>query len=157
MHAPVLTHWIPDAKIMLETDTSDYAIVAIFSVYTPDGEIHPVVFHSRSFNPTELNYDTHDKELLTIFEAFKHWHQYFKGSGTPIDVVTDHKNLEYFATTKLLTRCQVRWSEFLSQFNMVIRFRPRKLGAKPDALTRRWDVYRKGGNSDLAMANLSNF
>jgi len=39
----------------------------------------------------ELNYDTHDKELLTIFEAFKHWCQYLEGSGTPIDVVTDHK------------------------------------------------------------------
>ena len=156
-HAPVLTHWIPDAKIILETDASDYALAAIFSVYTPDGEIHPVAFHSRSFNPAELNYDTHDKELLAIFEAFKHWRQYFEGSGTPIDVVTDHKNLEYFATTKLLTRRQARWSEFLSQFNMVIRFRPGKLGAKPDALTRRWDVYRKGGNSDFATANPSNF
>ena len=40
---------------------------------------------------------------------------------------------------------------------MVIRFCPGKLGAKPDALTRCWDVYRKGGNSDFALANLSNF
>ena len=40
---------------------------------------------------------------------------------------------------------------------MIIRFRPGKLGAKPDALTRRWDVYRKGGNSDFATANPSNF
>ena len=39
---------------------------------------------------------------------------------------------------------------------MIIRFRPGKLGAKPDALTRRWDVYRKGGNSDFATANPSN-
>ena len=39
---------------------------------------------------------------------------------------------------------------------MVIHFHPGKLGAKPDALTRRLDVYRKGGNSDFATANLSN-
>jgi hypothetical protein len=39
---------------------------------------------------------------------------------------------------------------------MTIRFRPGKLGAKPDALTRRWDVYHKGGNSDFALANPSN-
>jgi hypothetical protein len=142
---------------MLETDALDYALAAIFSIYTPDGGIHPVMFHSRSFNPMELNYDTHDKEVLAISEPFKHWCQYFEGSGTLIDVVTDHKNLEYLATTKLLTRCQARWSEFLSQFNMVIHFHPGKLGAKPDALTRQWDVYRKGGNSDFAMANLSNF
>ena len=40
---------------------------------------------------------------------------------------------------------------------MVIRFHPGKLGTKPDALTRRWDVHRKGGNSDFTTANLSNF
>jgi len=74
-HAPVLTHWVPDAKIVVETDASDYALAAILSTYTPDGELHPIAFHSHSFNPTELNYDTHDKELLAIFEAFKHWRQ----------------------------------------------------------------------------------
>src|SRR3984885_7709140 len=155
-HAPVLTHWVPDAQIIVESDASDYALTAIFSIHTTDGDIHPVAFHSRSFNSAELNYNTHDKELLAIFEAFKHWRQYLEGSGHPIDVVTNHKNLEYFSTTKLLTHQQARWSEFLSQFNMVIRFHPGKLGAKPDSLTRRWDIYRKGGNSDFASVNPSN-
>ena len=120
--------------MILETDASDYALVAILLVFTTDGEMHPITFHSRSFNPAELNYDTHDKELLAIFKAFKHWRQYLEGSGAPINVVTDHKNLEYFSTTKLLTHQQARWSEFLSQFNFVIRFHPGKLGAKPDSL-----------------------
>ena len=71
-------------------------------------------------------------------------------------MVTDHKNLEYFSTTKLLTRQQACWSAFLSQFNFVIRFRPGKLGAKPDALTRRWDIYCKGGNSNFATVNPTN-
>ena len=71
-HAPVLTHWVPDVQMIVETDASDYALAAIFSIFTPDGDIHPVAFHSRSFNSAELNYDTHDKELLAIFEAFKH-------------------------------------------------------------------------------------
>jgi hypothetical protein len=155
-HAPLLTHWVPDSQIVVKTDTLDYALAAILSIHSSDGKIHPIAFHSRSFNPVELNYDTHNKELLAIFEAFKHWCQYLEGSGTPVDVVTDHKNLEYFATTKLLTRRQARWSEFLSQFNMIIRFRPGKLGVKPDALTRCWDVYRKEGNSDFALANPSN-
>jgi hypothetical protein len=89
----------------VETDASDYALAAILSLISPDdGEIHPVAFHSRTFTGPELNYDVHDKELLAIFEAFKIWRHYLEGSGTPIDMVTDHKNLEYFATTKLLTR-----------------------------------------------------
>ena len=35
----------------------------------------------------------------------------------------------------------MRWSEYLAGFNYTIRYRPGKLGAKPDALTRRTDVY----------------
>ena len=154
--APILTHWIPDKQLIVETDASDYALGAILSIQLDSGEVHPVAFHSRTFTPPELNYDTHDKELLAIFEAFRVWRHYLEGSGIPIDVITDHKNLEYFSTTKVLTRRQARWSEYLSQFNLVIRFRPGKLGTKPDSLTRRWDVYPKGGNSDYATVNPSN-
>ena len=135
-NAPILTHWEPDCPLIVETDASDYAIAAILSLKKSDGEIHPVAFLSRTLHDAELNYDTHDKELLAIFEAFKAWRHYLEGSGDPIDVVTDHKNLEYFSTTKILTRRQVQWSKYLHQFNMVIWFHPRKLDAKPDALTR---------------------
>ena len=81
-------------------DASDYALTPILSTRTSNGDLHPITFHSCSFNSTELNYDTHDKELLAIFEGFKHWRQYLEGTGTPINVMTNHKNLEYFATTK---------------------------------------------------------
>ena len=141
----------------METDASDYAVAAILSITLSNGEIHPIAFYSWTLTTSELNYDTHDKELLAIYEAFRTWRHYLEGSGTPIDVVTDHKNLEYFSTTKLLSRCQAHWSELLSQFNLVIRFHPRKLRAKPDALTRRWDVYPKEGDSDYATVNPHNF
>ena len=155
--APILTHWVPNRPIIVETDASDYALAAILSIELESGEIHPVGFHSRKFNPTELNYDVHDKELFAIFEAFRIWRHYLEGSADPVDVVTDHKNLEYFATTKLLNRRQARWSEYLSQFNLIIRFRPSKLSTKPDSLTRRWDVYPKEGGSDYAAVNPHNF
>ena len=141
----------------METNTSDYALAAILSIMTKDNEIHPVAFYSRTFSALELNYNIHDKELLAIFEVFKIWRHYLEGSASPIDVVTNHKNLEYFSTTKILTRRQARWSEYLSQFNLVIRFRPRRLGTKPDALTRRWDVYPKGGDNSYASVNPHNF
>src|SRR6185369_5051258 len=129
----------------------------ILSIRTADDEIHPVAFHSRTFTPPELNYDTHNKELLAIFEAFKVWRHYLKGSATLINVVTDHKNLKYFSTTKTLTRRQACWSEYLSQFNLIICFQPDCLGMKPDLLSRRWNIYPKGENSDYASVNPSNF
>ena len=154
--APALVQWDPNAQIVVETDASDYALGCILSIVVDD-EVHPVAFHSRTFHAPELNYDVHDKELLAIFEAFKTWRHYLEGAPLPIDVVTDHKNLEYFSTSKLLTRRQARWSEYLNAFNMVIRFRPGRLGAKPDALTRRWDVYLKEGGSGYASVNPHNF
>jgi len=92
----------------VETDASDYALAAILSIITKDNEIHPVAFHSRTFSTLELNYDIHDKELLAIFEAFKIWQHYLERSASPIDIVTDHKNLEYFSTTKILMCRQAR-------------------------------------------------
>ena len=93
---------------------------------------------------------------LTRFRGYDR-HHYLEGSATLVDIITNHKNLEYFATTKLLTQQQARWSEFLSQFNLVIHFHPGRLEAKPDALTRRWDVYPKEGDKDYARINLYNF
>ena len=99
----ILTYWIPNTQLIMETDASDYVLAAILSIVNEDNEVHPVVFHSRTFTIAELNYDIHDKELLAIFEAFKIWQHYLEGPAYPIDVVTDHKNLEYFFTTKVLT------------------------------------------------------
>jgi len=87
----------------VETDALDYALAAILSIVNEDNEVYPVAFHSPTFTAVELNYNTHDKELLAIFEAFKIWQHYLEGLAYPINVVTDHKNLEYFSTTKVLT------------------------------------------------------
>ena len=140
--APILTHFDPANPIVIETDGSDYAIAAILSQVTPsNNDLHPVAYHSRTMLPAELNYEIYDKELLAIHKAFKHWCAYLEGASHVILVMSDHKNLEYFTTTKVLTRRQARWSEYLAGFNYTIRYRPGKLGAKPDALTRRTDVY----------------
>jgi len=71
--APILTHWVLDAQLVVETNASDYTLAAILSIMTKDNEIHPIAFHSQTFSALELNYDIHDKELLAIFEAFKIW------------------------------------------------------------------------------------
>ncbi|KIK15001.1 hypothetical protein PISMIDRAFT_16845 [Pisolithus microcarpus 441] len=154
--APILTHFQPGVPIMVKTDASDYTVAGILSITCPDGEICPVAFYSWTLTTPELNYNTHDKELLAIHEAFQTWRHYLEGPAFPVDVVTDHKNLEYFSTSKVLTRWQARWSEYLSQFNMIIHFCPGKLGAKPDSLTRRWDIYPKEGDKDFTQANPQN-
>src|SRR5258708_23403995 len=71
--APVLAHWSLNLLMTVETHTSDSAIVGILSVTTEDGDIQPVAFYSCTLQSAEWTYDTHNKELLAIFEAFKSW------------------------------------------------------------------------------------
>ena len=91
----------------METNALDYALITILSIVNDNNEVHLVTFHSHTFTVVELNYNTHNKELLAIFEAFKILQYYLEGQAYPIDVVTDYKNLEYFSTTKILIQRQV--------------------------------------------------
>src|SRR5258707_3428112 len=152
--APVLCHWALDLRMTVETDASDHAIAGILSVTTKDNEIRLVAFFSCSLQGAEKNYDTHNKELLAIFEAFKNWQHFLEGSAEVIDTVTDHKNLEYFTSSKKLLCCQARWAEFLGQFNMKVWFRPGRLGSKLDMLTCRWDIYMEGDNPEPTATNV---
>jgi len=129
--APILVHFNPDNPIVVETDASDYVIAAIISQVSPnDGDIHPITFYSRSMQPVELNYEIYDKELLAIFKAFRQWHNYLESSAHVVIVLSDHKNLKYFAPTKQLMHCQVHWSEYLSGFNYLICYCAGQLGTK---------------------------
>ena len=52
-----------------------------------------------------------------------------------VKVLTDHKRLEYFMTTKKLTPRQARWAEFLLEYNFIISYQSGKKNKKADALT----------------------
>ena len=121
----------------------------MLSQHGDDGILRPVAFFSKKHSLTECNYEIYDKELLAIIRCFEEWRPELEGASSPIKVITDHRNLEYFTTTKLLNRRQARWSEFLSRFNFKITYRPGKQGAKPDALTRRSEDLPKEGDKRL--------
>jgi len=131
----------------------NYALTAILLVITEEKEVHLVAFHFCIFKATKLNYDTYDKELLMVFKAFCTWCHYLERLKLLTDVITAHKNLEYFSTTKILSYCQARWLKFLSQFNLVIYFHPEHLESKPDTITQRENLYLKKGSAVYSSVN----
>ena len=52
-------------------------------------------------------------------------------------ILTDHKNLQYFITSKKLVERQIRWSQFLFEFNFKLKFRAGKHAPVSDALSRK--------------------
>jgi hypothetical protein len=107
---PILKHFDPTLKVIIVTDASNFAISCILLQKHAE-RLHPVAFHSQKMKPAEKNYDIHDKELLVVEEAFKHWRPYCHGARFPILVFTDHQNLRYFTISKILNQCQVHWIE----------------------------------------------
>jgi hypothetical protein len=98
----------PEQPIMVETDASDYAIRACLMQIGKDKKLYPVAFYSKKMSSAEMNYDIHDKELLTVITAFQKWKIYLKGIKYQVKVFTDYQNLIYFLTTKELNRRQIR-------------------------------------------------
>jgi hypothetical protein len=86
--------------------------------------------------PAEINYPIHDKEMLAIIWALEAWRPELEGSTTRIRIVSDHKALEYFMTTKALSGRQARWAETLSRFNFMLTYKPGSQN-RADPLTRR--------------------
>jgi len=104
----VPTYWISNTQIIVETNTSEYALIAIYLIMTEEKEIHPVTFYFYTFKATELNYNMYNKELLIVFKVFHIWHHYLEELELFIDIIMDYKNLEYFLTTKILFYHQAR-------------------------------------------------
>ena len=135
MTAPMLYHYHPEWYQQIKTDTSDLAKAGILSQYEPDTRWHPLAFYNKCCLPAELNYDVHDKEMVVIVNCFQEWRHFLMGATEEIVVYTDHKNLEYFNSTKLLNRRQARWAEILSEFNFKIIYGPGKRNGKADVLS----------------------
>ena len=86
----------------METDTSDQAVGACLCQQA-DGKWHPVAYYSQKITQAEQNYDIYNKELLAVVNTLKHWRVYIE-SSSELTVLTDHKNLTMFTTTKKLNR-----------------------------------------------------
>jgi hypothetical protein len=147
--APILCHFDHDREVIVKTDASDYISAGILSQYYDEGVLHPVAFFSKKHSLAEYKYEINDKELMAVVRAFEEWRPELEGALDPIKVLSDHKHLEYFMTTKLLNCQQTRWAEFLSRFHFKIIYRPGKAGGKPDSLTHRSADLPQGGDECL--------
>ena len=138
--APILASPQDLEPFRIEAGSSDFASGAVLSQQLPGEEKwHPVAFYSKSLSLVEQNYEIYDKEMLAIIHALEEWRHFLEGACHPVEIWTDHKNLEYFMTVKKLNRRQARWSLYLACFDFKLVHRPGRSMGKPDALSRRLD------------------
>jgi hypothetical protein len=136
---PVMSQFYPSRLTGIETYASDFAKGAVLPQYGKDGRLQPVAFKSKKHLTAEINYDIHEKEMGAIVTAFCEWEHLLKSVESEVTVFTDHKNLEYFNSTKLLTRRQARCAEDLAGYHFKVLYRSGVKYNKPDLLSRRCD------------------
>lgn len=144
---PILVFPDPKKKMRIEADLSGFATGSILSVYMDDEKWHPCCYLSKGLSAPERNYDIHDREMLLIMRLLESWRHYLEGADYQIEILSDHKNLEYFMMAQKLTQRQAQWALFLSRFDFVLKHRPGRNSGKPDLLSRRSD-HKKGENDN---------
>jgi len=151
--APTLASPQDSEPFRIEADSSDFASRAVLSQQLPREEKwHLVAFYSKSLSLVEQNYEIHDKEILAIIRALEECRHFLEGARHPVEIWTDHKNLEYFMTAKKLNRHQARWSLYLARFDFKLVHHPGCFMGKPDTLSQRPD-HGKGAsdNEDVVL------
>jgi hypothetical protein len=88
-------------------------------------------------NEAETRYPVHEQELLSIVHSLKSFRHYLMGNQFTIK--TDHKSLIHFQTQPMLSGRQVRWTQFLADYDFKIEYVQGKTNIVADAVSRRID------------------
>ena len=118
---PILKVYDPELPTRVEVDASGFATGGILSQKHPDGRWHPVAYCSQSMSKEERNYEIYDQEMLGTIRALEDWRHFLE--GLPFELVTDHKNIEWWTTACDLNRRQARWSLYISRFDFKVTYR----------------------------------
>jgi hypothetical protein len=95
--APVLVLPNDDLPFRLEANGSSIATGAVLSQQNVNNNVwHPIAFLSKALNLVERNYEIYDTEMLAIIRGLEEWRHYLEGARHPVEISTNHKNLEYF-------------------------------------------------------------
>jgi hypothetical protein len=121
-------------KVFVTCDASDWRMGVTLSVGETWETARPIAFDSMQLKGAEKNYPVHEKELLAIVCALRKWRSDLLGG--PIFVYTNHRTLENFDSQRDLSRRQLQWQEYLSQYEMTIVYIRGEDNTIADALSR---------------------
>ena len=78
-------------------DLSGYAArSALLLKRISDGTWCLIAYYLKKYTPVKSNYKIHNKELLIIMRYLKAWDTEFQIVSKGFNIITDHKNIEYF-------------------------------------------------------------
>ena len=117
---PILKFPDMSKQFILKTDSSDFCTGAILSQESDDGFLHPVAFASRLLSPQQTRWSVFQKEFYAMkYYICEKFRVYLK-HGKSFILLTDHKPLIHWRTSKLIDGSLWRWYTDLSMFDFEV-------------------------------------
>ena len=99
-------------------DANDYAMRVVLGQRT-DKVFRAIYYASKTFNETQENYSTTEKEMLSIVFACEKFRPYILGSH--IIIHTDHAAIKYLMAKREAKPRLIRWVLLLQEFDLEIK------------------------------------
>ena len=61
-----------------------------------------MAYYLKKYTPVKSNYEIYNKELLVIIRYLEAWDAELRSVSKGFDIITDHKNIEYFVKKQRL-------------------------------------------------------
>lgn len=135
---PILT--LPDYSLPFEmnTDASNYGTGAVLYQRDlsspPTQQLRVIGYYSYTFNPTQQNYSTTEKEALAVLMAVRYFRSYI--DGRKFSLYTDHQALTHLLNMSEPRGKLARWVNELQQYDFDVFHREGSHLTDADALSR---------------------
>ena len=96
----------------------------------------PIVFGSKTFNPTQTKMSIYAKEFLSKYFAFVEFRHLMWGSTFPVIVFTDNRSVTRFFQTKMIPPALWNACDYVLQYNFVIAHVAATMNTAADFLSR---------------------
>ena len=133
--APILAYPDYNETFYLHTDASGYGLGSIL-YQKQKGKDRVIGYGSRTLKPAEVNYHSTKLEFLSlkwaVTEKFKDYLMY----ADMFQIYTDNNPLVYLMDSGKLNATSQRWVSELCEYNFKVYYRPGKVHADADCLSR---------------------
>jgi hypothetical protein len=141
---PIDPRWTE--PIWLVCDASLYGVGALYGQGSNWKTCRPAGFMSKKLSDAQQNYRTFEHKTLTIIEALLKWED--KLLGFRFTIITNHEALGNLNTQRKLSSRQIRWINYMSQFNVKIIYTKGSENRVADCLSHYYEKEEGDSTSD---------
>jgi hypothetical protein len=131
-----ICHPNPTKQFYVKSDVGPVAVGGVLFQRDENNMERPVAFTSHKLSKEQQNYGQTKKEMLAVVTVIREWKHYLVGSTLPFLIITDCTAVRDMMKKEDLTGIFARWVSEISDYHYEIVYKPGRLHADADAMSR---------------------